>query len=159
MPRFWDIWTIALLKWHWVEFLLLDSLRGWNRSLLWSIMSIDRRVSLQNGKCDLFFQPLSSFFLPSLLFPFELITFPRYFRWKMPSYLTVKSSTLGLKRLFPKALRERIGREIKRPEWGKEEIFSVAFIQGFCLEITPAALSSVTELILSLIYTWFYKEC
>lgn len=61
----------------------------------------------------------SHFFLPSLLFPFELIIFPRYFRWKMPSNLTIKSSTLGLKRLFPKALRERIGREIRGQREGR----------------------------------------
>lgn len=43
----------------------------------------------------------------------------------MPSNLTIKSSTLGLKRLFPKALRERIGREIRGQSEGRKESFQL----------------------------------
>lgn len=63
----------------------------------------------------------------------------------MHSDLTVKSPTLGLRRLFPKAASESIGREIRGQSEGKEFFLSwlSCFDTGSCLEITPAALSLV----------------
>ena len=55
-------------------------------------------------------QPLSLF--PPFLF--------LYFRCEMHSDLTVKSPTLGLRRLFPKAVSESIGREIRGQSEGKK---------------------------------------
>lgn len=87
----------------------------------------------------------------SVLFLSVLVTF--YFRSEMYSNLTVKFPTLGLRRFFPKAVLESIDREIRGQSEGKESFLSwlSCLNTGSCLEITPAALSSV----LNYFWVWY----